>query len=103
MVYRITKRNEGREESRAVTPELVEDVNIADRDSFGSNARGNEVRRTKPGINNRMIPSRLLRARDGRFRHFRELDLFVYLIFFRPFLFLRSGLLEGGNRHHPRL
>ena len=57
MVYRITKRNGGKEESVS-----RDDINISD----WNFERGNGVARSKPGINNKIIPSRLLRATDGR-------------------------------------
>ena len=57
MVYRITKRNEGKEESVS-----RDDINISDW-NFG---RENGDPRSKPENNNKMIPSRLLRATDGR-------------------------------------
>ena len=56
MVYRITKRNGGKE---GTSPD---DVKISD----WNFERENDVTRSKPGIDNRMIPTRLLRATDGR-------------------------------------
>lgn len=53
MVYRITKRNGEKEEG--MSPD--DDWNFE---------RENDVTRSKPGIDNRMIPTRLLRATDGR-------------------------------------
>ena len=57
MVYRITKRNGGKEEDVS-----RDDINISD----WNFDKENGVAQAKPGINNKMIPSRLLRATDGR-------------------------------------
>ena len=57
MVYRITKRNEGKEEDVS-----RDDINISD----WNFDKENSVAQDKPGIINKMIPSRLLRATDGR-------------------------------------
>ena len=57
MVYRITKRNGGKEEGTSPDDIKISDWNFE---------RENDVTRSKPGIDNRMIPTRLLRATDGR-------------------------------------
>ena len=57
MVYRITKRNGEKEEGTSPDDVKISDWNFE---------MENDVTRSKPGIDNRMIPTRLLRATDGR-------------------------------------
>ena len=71
MVYRITKRHGGKEEGVGVSSD---DTNISD----GNFERQNDVTRTRPGMNNRMIPSRLLRATDGRLS--KKIHLLIVLL-----------------------
>ena len=71
MVYRITKRHGGKEEGVGVSSD---DTNISD----GNFERQNDVTRTRPGMNNRMIPSRLLRATDGRLS--KKINLLIVLL-----------------------